>query len=319
MPSGHWGPISVQENRSTVIRHDLCLAWNWEHDADFVSLLEAACLERGLSFGPVTPNTLAAALEALASGESTFRTFLDRASEADPRFIPLVEWAVGHGVWQINPHERSLRAVNKASMHLEFITAGIHTPQTIILPPYSVQPDVHSVDLAPLGGKFIVKPAHGGGGEGVVLEVSTLGRVLEARQVHSHDHYLLQAHIAPVRLAGRPAWFRVLFCDGRIYPFWWNTTTHAYQAVADKEAELFGLAPISSTTRTIAQVCGLDLFSTEIALTAEGLFVVVDYVNNPIDLRLQSAAADGVPDDTVRDIAARLADIALCRRSSPTG
>jgi hypothetical protein len=307
-----------KENRSTMIRHDLCLAWNWEYDADFVTLLEAACLERRLSLWPVTPSTLAASLEILASGESSFRTFLDRASEADPRFIPLVEWAVGNGIAEINPHHQSLRAVNKASMHLEFISAGIQAPQTIILPPYSLQPDVSSVDLTPLGENFIVKPAHGGGGEGVVLEVSTLGRVLEARQAHPHDHYLLQAHIAPVCLAGRPAWFRVLYCDGRIYPFWWDTTTHIYQAVSDVEVELFGLSPLVSTTRTIAQVCGLDLFSTEIALTAAGLFVVVDYVNNPIDLRLQSAAADGVPDESVRDIAFRLADFALRQRSSVT-
>src|SRR4030042_1793520 len=87
--------------------------------------------------------------------------------EAEANFIPFVEWAAGHGVFEINPHERALHAVNKASMHLEFITAGIHTPHTIILPPYSQQPYLSFLDLSPLGGKFIVKPAHGGGGEGV--------------------------------------------------------------------------------------------------------------------------------------------------------
>jgi hypothetical protein len=72
-----------------------------------------------------------------------------------------------------------------------------------------------------------------------------------------------------------------------------------------------GLSPLTEIALTIAGVCGLDLFSTEIALTPAGVFVVVDYVNNPIDLRLQSAASDGVPDETVRDIAERLADFAL--------
>ncbi|MCC7511318.1 MAG: hypothetical protein IT296_01585, partial [Anaerolineae bacterium] len=36
--------------------------------------------------------------------------------------------------------------------------------------------------------------------------------------------------------------------------------------------------------------------------------LVVDYVNDPIDLRLQSRAADGVPDFIVERIAARIAD-----------
>jgi len=296
-------------------RYDLCLAWNWEYDADFVSILEAACLARGLSLWQVTPGNIAEALESLSAADTEIFSFLDRASEADARFIPLVEWAVGHGVFEINPHARVLHAINKASMHLEFITAGIHTPHTIILPPYCQDPCPFLPDLSPLGEKFIVKPAHGGGGEGVVLEVSTLDQVLEVRQAHPQDYYLLQAHVSPVLLAGRPAWFRVLFCGGKIYPFWWDMTTHVYIAVGEDEIQQFGLESIASTTRTIAQVCGLDLFSTEIALTASGLLVVVDYVNHPIDLRLQSAAPDGVPDEAVREIAGRLAELVFQRRA----
>jgi hypothetical protein len=290
------------------------LAWNWEYDADFVAILEAACSTRGLCLWQVTPANLSAAVDALSAAGSTFSAFLDRASEADPRFVPLVEWAATHNIFEINAQERVVHAVNKASMHLEFITAGIHTPHTIILPPHSRQPDLFTLDLSPLGEKFIVKPAHGGGGEGVVLEVFTFSQVLEARQAHPQDYYLLQAHITPVQLAGRPAWFRVLFCGGKIYPFWWDTRTHIYASVAGEEARQFGLEPIGSTTMTIARVCGLDLFSTEIALTASGVFVVVDYVNNPIDLRLQSATFDGVPDEIVRDIAAGLADLVVQHR-----
>jgi len=299
-----------------MTRYDLCLAWNWEYDAGFVSLLEAACQPRGLSLWQVTPGNIEAALGQLSSGETVFLSFLDRASEADPRFLPLVEWAAGHGVFEINPHERALHAVNKASMHLEFITAGIHTPHTIILPPYSLFSDVFPLDLSPLGEKFIVKPAHGGGGEGVVLAVSTIGQVLEARQAHPQDYYLLQTHIEPRQLACRPAWFRVLYCGGEIHPFWWDTRTHIYTPLEEEEERLFGLAPVRSTTLAIAGVCGLDLFSTEIALTETAVFVVVDYVNNPVDLRLQSAAHDGVPDRTIRDIAERLADLVLKHRSA---
>jgi hypothetical protein len=58
----------------------------------------------------------------------------------------------------------------------------------------------------------------------------------------------------------------------------------------------------------IAQLCGLDLFSTEIAYTSDGLFVVVDYVNDQIDLRLQSTTAEGVPDYIVKAVADLLAN-----------
>jgi hypothetical protein len=291
--------------------YDLCLAWNWEYDAGFVVLLEEACSSRGLKLLQVTPDSLPVVLEALPSGKTSFSSFLDRASESDPSFLPLVEWAAACQVRQINPHDKSDHAINKASMHLEFITAGIHTPHTIILPPQDKTPHIGPLDFSPLGKSFIAKPAHGGGGEGVVFEVSTFAQILAARQAFPHDYYLLQAHIVPAEAAGRRAWFRVLYCAGKIYRFWWDMARPVYIPINEDEDREFGLAPLTEIVLTIARVCGLDLFSTEIALTPGGVFVVVDYVNNPIDLRLQSAAHDGVPDQTVRDIAGRLADLAL--------
>jgi len=63
-------------------------------------------------------------------------------------------------------------------------------------------------------------------------------------------------------------------------------------------------------TETVARISRLDLFSTEIALTSDGTFVVVDFVNDQIDLRLRTKARDGVPDEIVRDITDRLAVLA---------
>ena len=40
--------------------------------------------------------------------------------------------------------------------------------------------------------------------------------------------------------------------------------------------------------------------------TPDGSFVIVDYVNDVLDLRLQSKTPDGVPDDIVHDIAEQL-------------
>jgi len=65
-----------------MARFDLCVAWNWVYDSDFISLLDAAFQERGLSLWPVTPDNLAEALDKLSSAESSFLAFLDRASEA---------------------------------------------------------------------------------------------------------------------------------------------------------------------------------------------------------------------------------------------
>lgn len=296
-----------------MISHDLCLAWNWEYDADFAVLLDTACGSRGLSLLQITPDNLADVLDALGSQQLAFRAFLDRASDADARFMPLVEWACQHGAYCINPHKRARCTWDKAYMHLTLTRAGLHTPYTIVLPPCTEQPVLPPVDLSPLGERFTIKPAHGGGGEGVVMEATSWDQVLAARQAHPTDSYLLQAHIVPIQLDARPAWFRVIYCAGQVYPCWWDTTTHLYTRVTPEETDHYGLSPLSDITTLLARLCGLDFFSTEISCS-DGHFVVVDYVNDQIDLRLQSKAADGVPDAIVCDMAERLAGLVAARR-----
>ncbi|HVM72115.1 MAG TPA: hypothetical protein VMT91_10160 [Anaerolineales bacterium] len=286
--------------------YDLCLAWNWEYDTDFVHLIETACAVRGVSLLQVSPASLDQALAGLESGEVTFSVLFDRASDSDPRFQPLVDWASRQCSFCLNPQERTLWSGDKATMHLEFIQRGLCTPHTVILSPYSKSVSILPNDLQPLGGSFAIKPACEGGGDGVILEATSWQQVLEARQQYPNEKYLLQAHVTACSLDGRPAWFRVLFCDGAVYPCWWDQRTHIYGRVSAEERARYGLRSLHELPRRIAQICGLNLFSTEIALTETGDFLVVDYVNDPVDLRLQSKALDGVPDAYVENIAARL-------------
>ncbi len=295
-------------------RYDLCVAWNWEYDGDFIHLIEAACTKRGVSLLQATPESLEKVLFGLGNNDTSFRMLFDRASESDSRFQPLLDWATRHGAFCLNQQERTLWSGDKATMHLEFISRGLHTPYTIILSPYSSQPLLAPSDLWLLGGSFAIKPACEGGGDGVILEANSWQQVLEARQQYPHEKYLLQAHVKTRLLDGRPAWFRVLFCHGAVYPCWWDQHTHVYTRVTADEKARFGLRSLRELPVRIAQICGLHLFSTEIAFTEEGEFLVVDYVNDPVDLRLQSRAIDGVPDGYVENIAARLVRLVESRR-----
>jgi hypothetical protein len=294
---------------------DLCLAWNWEYDRDFVHLVEVACTKSGLAFFSVTPENLDSTLAGLSSGGISFTAFLDRASESDPCFQPLVDQARQLCIFRINPQELTVWSADKATMHLEFVSRGLETPYTILLSPCNEQPGLPPLDLSPLGGRFAIKPASMGGGEGVVLEATSLEQVLSVRWQYPHEKYLLQAHVTPQVLDGRPAWFRVLVCDGAVYACWWDQDTHIYTLVRAEERFRFGLRGLYQIARRITQVCRLDLFSTEITLAADGRFLAVDYVNDPVDLRLQSKAADGVPDAFVENIAGRL--VRLAQRNMP--
>jgi hypothetical protein len=286
--------------------YDLCVAWNWAYDADFIGLLDSNCQSMGLSLLQIKPENLPQMLNSLVGGELSCRVFFDRASDVDPQFLPLIQWVSEDAIQSINAYERASRTWDKAEMHTTLVSQGFSVPPTIILPPYIEQPELPAVDLCPLGEQFTIKPAHGSGGVGVLTNATSWEQALSARQQHATDHYLLQAHIVPSQLDNRPAWFRVLYCTGLVYPCWWDPSSHIYSPVTDAAKEFHGLHPLEDITHAIARLCGLDLFSTEIAFVSEGRFVVVDYVNDQIDLRLQSIAAEGVPDDIVKSIAQRL-------------
>jgi hypothetical protein len=79
--------------------------------------------------------------------------------------------------------------------------------------------------------------------------------------------------------------------------------------VTEQEEYRYELSSLHDITQRIASICKLDWFSTEIALTLEE-FIVVDYVNDGIDTRIQSKAVDGVPDEVMENISKQLVRLA---------
>ncbi|MEP7136172.1 MAG: hypothetical protein ABI904_14695 [Chloroflexota bacterium] len=290
------------------MRSDLCLPWYWEYDIDFVNFAEQACSEQGLTLWQITPDNLLESITALYKGERTFQTILDR-SQGNDRFAPILRWAKENNKKRINPAELSKWSEDKATMHLELLSAGVQTPYTILLAPFHEQPVIPEPDLTPLGGQFVIKPSNEGGGEGVILGASSLDQVLRARMEFPEQKYLLQSTITPRTIQGRPAWFRVYYAVGKTYPCWWHPLTHVFSSVTQQDEHKYELSPLHDITQRIASICKLDWFSTEIALTLDD-FVVVDYVNDEIDTRIQSKAVDGAPDEVMQGIASQLVTIA---------
>ena len=290
------------------MHYDLCLPWYWEFDIDFVQMVERACREQELTFWQITPDNLLESITALYKGERSFTVLLDR-SQGDDRFLPINNWAKEYDKKRINPPELSKWSEDKATMHLELISAGVHTPYTILLSPFLEQPALPHLDLTSLGGQFVIKPSNEGGGEGVILGAFSFDQILRARMQFPEQKYLLQATVAPRTIQGRPAWFRVFYAVGKTYPCWWHPLTHVFSAVNQSEESKYELASLHDITKRIASICKLDWFTTEIALTHEQ-FVVVDYVNDQIDTRVQSKAVDGAPDEIIQGIATQLVGLA---------
>lgn len=295
-------------DRIEVVEYDLCLAWSWEYDLGFVELLRRACAAACVDLLEVTPQTLQSVIAGLDTHSCAFRALFDRASDCDETFLGLNSWALTRDVKRLNRRELAVTAWNKAVLHSLFEALGIPVPRTIMLRPFCEQPDHPAVDLSSVGPAFTVKPACQGGGDGVRLQATSWDQVIAARAEFPHDEYLIQQSIVPLQLDSRPAWFRVLSCFDRAYPCWWNQRTHVYIPVTEEEERALSLEPLRDLTERIAQTCGLELFSSEVALSVDGQFYVIDYVNDPVDLRLQSQAVDGVPDCIVQAIATRIVD-----------
>ncbi|MCE9646291.1 MAG: hypothetical protein K8S20_09860 [Chloroflexi bacterium] len=289
------------------MRYDLCLPWYWEYDDTFAGLIERACMEEGITLWQIKPDNLLESITALYKGVLTFKTLLHRG-QGEATFDPIPRWALEFGARRINPAEVSAWSEDKATMHLELIHAGLHTPYTILLAPFLEQPVLPEIDLAPLGENFVIKPSNGGGGEGVILGASSRDEILQARMEFPEQKYLIQAHVTPCMIEDAPAWFRVFYANGETYPCWWDTDTHIYAPVTAEEESQYRLGRLREITKRIASICKLDWFSTEIAMADE--FIVVDYVNDEIDTRVQSQALDGVPDEIMQSIARQLVKIA---------
>jgi hypothetical protein len=298
---------------------DCGIFYEWEYDGDFVSILSGELESHGLSNEIYGTNDFSVVLERLRRKTLAFKSIIDRASDVDNNCEAIVNLLERREIPILNEPGCVRHSSDKASMHLEFITAGIYVPYTIIISPYNTQHEiVLSIDqLASLGRPFIIKPANTtGGGIGVVKGAEGLREVIDTRQHHKDDKYLLQRKIEPMVLDGRRAWFRPFYVFGRVFNCWWDDLTHVYFETSREEFEMYKLREIERIVRKIHDVSGLEFFSTEIAITARGEFIVIDYVNEMCDMRLMSKHFDGVPDNVVEAMAKQIAIgiSRLCRK-----
>lgn len=282
---------------------DFGISWNWKPDREFIETITAECKKQGVSYYLVESFNLGETLEKLSLKKVFFKNFLDRASDTDEAFGRLTRLLKSQNCLMINDIDKAQRAVDKAVMHMELLSRGINVPFTIIVSDFGQDLNNLHVELSRFASPFIIKLAHEGGGTGVMLDARAFEDLLHARQQHGDGKYLLQERVHPVLLNGKRAWFRSYYAFGKIIPCWWDDITRVFDILTQNGMNFLGLNPLKDLTLRIAKICGLDFFSTEIALTNERKFVVVDYVNDQCDMRRKSMYYDGVPDNVIDEIA----------------
>ena len=282
--------------------YDLAIAYKWKYDKEFVELIERSFQFNGLKTFVIGKFNLSEVIDLTKKNEISFKALLDRASDEDFEFIPLTKLLKRKKCYLINPHNKVVKSIDKVLMHKKLIRKKFQLPKTFLIQPYDKNNELLITDeeLKLLGNPFIIKPAtFSGGGEGVIRNADSLDQIQKERIKNHSDKYIVQEKILPRTLNERRAWFRVIYAFGQVLPTWWDDKTHIYHAITNYETKKYNLLTLDRISKKLSRITSLDYFSTEIALTKDHRFILIDYVNDQCDMRLRSNHIDGIPDEVV--------------------
>jgi len=293
--------------------YDLVMTHKLDADDYFIHSIQRHCAEARLNFFLIEPLWVEAFHLYLQFGEIWPRVLLNMHSEhhqPEEIYHRLVRLAAEKHCQVIDPPEIAQAGFDKARMHPLLVEAGIRVPPTIIVPREKAADfQLTEADHALLGQPFVIKPGMGYGRGGVVLDATSEKDLARSVATWPDTHYLVQHRVVPREIKGAPAYFRVYYVFGSVWCSWWNCYTDNYRLVTPQEAIEHNLKPLEEIIRQIATLTRMNFFSSEIAQTEGGEFVVIDYVNDQCHMLSQSANQRiGVPDELVAAIAKRLVE-----------
>jgi hypothetical protein len=282
-------------------------------DADdlFIHRVQQYSAEARLNFFLIEPLWVDAFLQAMAAGRVWPRVLLNMHSEHhDPNdvFHRLIRTASEKGTQVIDSLDRAIAAFDKAALHPRLAAAGIKVPFTVTVTAQDMATfRLTDEQRAALGSPFVIKPAMGYGRRGVIVNATSEADLGRSAAEWADKRYLLQERVVPRDVNGSPAYFRVFFVFGTVFYSWWNCFTDGYRPLNPLEAQICNLKPIEEIVRQVAALTGMNFFSSEIAQTEAGNFVLIDYVNDQCHMLSQSSDPRiGVPDRLVTSIAREL-------------
>ena len=296
--------------------YDFVMTHKLDADDYFIHRVQGRCAEKGLNFFLIEPLWVEAFYDKLQKGKVWPRVLLNMHSEhhqPEDIYHRLVRLAFERKTQVIDPPDIAQAAFDKSRLHPRLESAGFALPFTVIAPTGNGQGFKLTVEeRVQLGSPFVIKPALGYGKRGVIMDAQSEGDLARSMAGWPDQRYLLQKRIVPRQIAGVPAYFRVFYAFGSLWFCWWNCFTDRYAPLLPGEMEKHGLQPLGEIVTRLADLTRMQFFSSEIALTEAGRFVLIDYVNDQCHMLTQSANAQiGVPDAVVGGIAQRLVDGAL--------
>ncbi|MSR32970.1 MAG: hypothetical protein EXR99_15865 [Gemmataceae bacterium] len=319
--------------------------------AAFAAFLARECSQRNLSFQVIHDGTVVETLRNLRAGMLTIGYHLDFFSlwhiPRDP-YAELAQTIQDQGGIPVNPPARARALTDKANAHGELFRKGLGVPDTLIMRPQN-RDDLTAPALnrflqkrlgAPPRGYFL-KTANGFGGKGLTYfraaEDMLTSAIMQTLREARDDAYLLQTEIEYpfVEIAPgvhRPAYWRIIHCLEESFPFWWKPAEFcrpgemSYLPLTPEQVRQMRLQPLLDYSQELAELGGLDWFSTELCLAEEPVpsrhqvrcldgkirpVVAIDYFNDQCHVDVQSRWHGAPPDAIVEALARKFVGKAL--------
>lgn len=290
------------------VTYDLVFSSPFHSYEFFAHPMRQLCGQMRLNFFFVNEVWVDEFLDKVRSNEVKVNVFLDMTTEqavaGDP-FTVLAREVKRSGACMIDDPDRTEHMAHKGRAHQALVDHGVPVPETVIVQRSELASFQVTKDLERrLGVPFVVKPATGYGGVGVILD----GRSEEdlhrsAQESPNADAFLIQKRLTMKDLGKHKGWFRMFYVCGTVIACWWDPVSHEYDLVNPAQIEEYGLGPLHSIMQGIAAVTKMQKFSSEICLHEDGKLYAVDYVNSTPDMNPRSFYPNGVPDEVVRYIA----------------
>lgn len=291
--------------------YDFALSWPDNKRTPFIKWVREGCADKALTFLQIHDGNISETIERLEERKIRIHFLLDmNATYNSPGdlYARLCYTVKDTGGKVIDDPDHARFSIDKSISHYCFVRNNIPVPYTLIIRSWQLDKIKVPDDIKKeLGVPFIIKPAMGFGGKGVITDAKwKLKNITMARNFDRTDNYLLQEKINPIIIEDKPAWFRTYYVFGKIIPCWWNPSNGEYSHVNKKEFSAYNLSKLKEVPPLISQVTGMDWFSTEIAYCKKKgriSAVVVDYINDQCHLDVKSMFPSAPPNHVVKCIA----------------
>jgi len=282
----------------------------------FAHKMRELCGQWSISFFMVDEVWVNEFYRKLQAKEISVRVLFDLAANQNLEhdvFLQLAREVRRQGGVVIDDPDNNASATHKGRFHQVLLANKIPVPETVIvnrsdLASFKITDEIK----ARVGVPFVVKPAWGDSGVGVVLDGNSEDALRRsAEETPGSDAFLIQQKLKMKQLGSYAGWFRMFHICGTVIPCWWNPVSHDYHLVTPEQIKRYHLSPLRRIVRGIARASKMRKFSCEICLHEDGKFYVVDYLNAEPDMNPRSFYDNGVPDEVVRYIVRLLFDEAM--------